>query len=76
MGRRLSHRKPEDVMRLHQNSTQHQETGTFALRMLWIPIVISVLVVGFLATRTPRDAPGLAIAAAPAQAATAIERSV
>lgn len=53
-------------MRLHKAWPQHPEIGSFALRMLWIPIVASVLVVGFLALRTPQDdrAPTMAVATA------------
>lgn len=42
-------------MGLHRTSRQHPEIGSFALRMLWIPIVASIFAVGFLALRTPQD---------------------
>ena len=42
-------------MGLHKASPQPQEIGSFALRTLWIPILGSILVVGFLALRTPQE---------------------
>ena len=42
-------------MTLRNHSLQHPEIGSFALRLLWIPIVGSILIVGFLGLRTPQD---------------------
>ena len=53
-------------MELQNFSRQHPEIGSVALRMLWIPVVGSILVVGYLALRTPQNepAPVMAVAAA------------
>ena len=41
-------------MGMHGTSLQHPETGSVATRMLWIPAVASILVVGHLALRAPQ----------------------
>jgi len=42
-------------MRLHNTWPQRPEIGSFAMRMLWIPAIASVLVIGFLALRMPQN---------------------
>ena len=42
-------------MGLHRRSRQHPEIGSVALRMLWIPVVASILVVGYLGLSAPQD---------------------
>jgi hypothetical protein len=67
----------EDAMGMHGTSLQHPETGRVATRMLWIPAVASILVVGHLALRAPHDgaAATMAPAAQAAQRADAAPRS-
>ncbi len=56
----------------HHSFQHHPEIGSVALGMLWIPIVALIVVVGFLALRTPHDsAPTLAVSAAHATAPVA-----
>ena len=51
-------------MGMHGTSLQHPEIGSVATRMLWVPAVASILVVGHLALRAPQD--GTAVTMAPA----------
>ena len=63
-------------MNRHRSYQHHPEIGSVALGMLWIPIVALIVVVGFLALRTPRDsAPTLAVSAAHATSPDALSRS-
>jgi hypothetical protein len=59
--------KTEKSMKLHEFSRQHPEIGSVALRMLWIPVVGSILVVGYLALRTPQNEPAPVMAVATAK---------
>ena len=62
----FAHRQTEKLMKLRRFSRQHPEIGSIALRMLWIPIVASVVIAGYLALRTPQNelAPAMAVATA------------
>ncbi len=55
-------------MELHSTTRQHPEIGSVAIRMLWIPVVASILVGGYFVLRTPQDdgAPAMATARAAA----------
>jgi hypothetical protein len=65
-----SHRKSEIIMRMHKAWPQRPEIGSFALRMLWIPVIASLAIVGFLALHTPQDERASTMAVATAKAAT------
>lgn len=56
-------------MGMHGTSPQHPEIGSVALRMLWIPVVASILVAGHFALRSPRDGAAATMALATAHAA-------
>jgi hypothetical protein len=62
----FAHRQTENSMKLHRFSRQHPEIGSVALRMLWIPVVASILVAGYLSLRAPQNdlAPVMAVATA------------
>jgi len=53
-------------MKQHRFSRQHPEIGSVALRMLWILVVASILVAGYLSLRAPQNelAPMMAVATA------------
>ena len=53
-------------------SRHHPEIGSVALRMLWIPVIASVLVVGYVSLRAPEaEHPPMAAVAAVNELATA-----
>jgi len=54
-------------MELQKTSWQHPEIGSVALRMLWIPIVASILIAGYLALHALRDEPASPMAVATAK---------
>jgi hypothetical protein len=62
----FAHRQTEDPMELHRTSRHHPDIGSVALRMLWIPVVASIVIAGYLALRTPQNefAPVMAVATA------------
>ena len=57
-------------MGLRKPSVQHAEIGNVATRMLWIPAVATVLVVGYFVLRTQGDHDAAATAIVTAHAAT------
>jgi hypothetical protein len=63
----FAQRQTENYMELQNGSRQHPEIGSVALRMLWIPVVGSILVVGYLALRTPQNEPAPVMAVATAK---------
>jgi hypothetical protein len=50
----------------NRTSRQHAEIGSVALRMLWIPVIASILVAGYLILTPSRDGNAPTIAAATA----------
>jgi hypothetical protein len=59
-------------MGLHKNLRQHHEIGSFATRMLWIPVGVSILVVGFLVARAPQGDSAAVTAVATAHSASLV----
>jgi hypothetical protein len=68
----LPNRQMEDAMGTHGTSLQHPEIGSVAMRMLWIPAVASILVVGHLALRAPQDGAAATMAPAASHAAPSV----
>ena len=64
-------------MELHRTSRQHPEIGSVALRMLWIPVIASILIAGYLALHVPQNelAPTMAVATAKEMAAPVLAAS-
>jgi hypothetical protein len=62
-------------MGLRKSSVRHAEIGSVATRMLWIPAVVTVLVVGYLVARTPPDGSGQGAAIPSAHAAAPVARA-
>jgi hypothetical protein len=63
----FAQRQTENSMELHRISRQHPEIGSVELRMLWIPVVASILIAGYLALRAPQNEPAPAMAVATAK---------
>jgi hypothetical protein len=63
-------------MGLRKNLRQREELGSFATRMLWIPAIVSVLVIGFIGLRAPADGDAAAASVRSAHAAAADVRAV
>lgn len=63
-------------MGLHKNLRQREELGSFATRMLWIPAVVSVLVIGFVGLRAPPESDAAAASVRSAHAAAPDVRAV
>jgi hypothetical protein len=63
----FAHRQTETFMKLQRTSRQHPEIGSVSLRMLWIPVVASIFIVGFLALRAPQNEPAPVMAVATAK---------
>ncbi len=57
-------------------SIQYREMGNIARRMIWIPVVLSLLVVGALAARMPHDEQRPVMATTPIPAEAPVARDV
>ena len=61
-------------MTLNRIWIQNREMGNIARRMIWIPAVLSLLVIGALAARTPHDEQRPVMAATPIPAEPPVAR--
>jgi hypothetical protein len=76
MGRRLFEFTKGDIMTLNRIWIQNREMGNIARRMIWIPVVLSLVVIGVLAARTPHEEQQPVMAATPIPAEAPVARDV
>jgi len=57
------------------NSQQHPRIGSFATRMLWIPVVLSILIASYLVLRAPQEARAVSTVASSPNATAVVARA-